>query len=248
VTAKEVPKSVVQTDHRLEGAHDRASEELAKHRWHWTLDESNRERVKVSVYARAVGRSQSVIYRHARGWDLYARRINEGGVTPEGFTIQDAVRQAESSAERQEFNEAIAEGSGRSVGSVARGDNRVRTNEIIAHAKERAERRGTSPVDEARRIAEHQRQSRETAQRERQSKSQAHFFRWNEIEGDLIVAQRKLLHALSVAEGVDFTEEEMEFIRVAVAKTRAVLDLIDLRMAGTPDIDWDAELAKLGES
>lgn len=239
-------RAVIDTDHQLEGSATRASEELAKHRWHWTLDESNPKRIPVREYARDVERNLATVQRYANGYALYLAKMADppGGVA---YTIQDAIRQSENSAERQEFNEAIAKGSGRAVGQVARGDNRVRTNEIIAHAKERAERRGTDPVQEAENIARHQVKARASAHRQKESKAKGHFFRWNEIEGDLLRARRSLLHAMSVGEGVDFTDEEMEFIRDAVANTRAVLDLIDLRMQGNPDIDWDGELAKLSE-
>jgi len=240
-------RSVIETDHKLESATTRASEELAKHRWHWMLDESNPKRVNFTDYAKAVGRSRETVSRYARGYALYLEKLE---TPPRGgaWSLQDAIRQADNSAERQEFNEAIAQGSGRAVGQVARGDNRVRTNEIIATAKERAERRGTDPVEEARRIAEHTRKSRESAQRGRERKAASRTLRYVEIEGDLAGAQRRLVHALSVAQDVGFSDEEMELIRDSVAKIRAVLDLIDLRMAGDPDIDWDAELAKLGES
>jgi hypothetical protein len=239
-------RAVIETDHRLEGSTMRASEELAKHRWHWTLDESNPNRVAVRAYAKEVGRNDVTISRYAKGYALYLEKM---AAPPGGgaYTIQDAIRQSENSVERQAFNDAIAAGSGRAVGQVARGDNRVRTNEIIAHAKDRAERRGTDPIDEARTIAEHQRKSRESAGRQRAERKKARTFRYIEIEGDLATAQRRLVHALETAEGVGFGEEEMELIRDSIGKVRAVLDLIDLRMAGTPDIDWDAELAKLGE-
>ena len=35
-----LPQSVVEEDRRLESSAESASEALAKHRWHWTLDES----------------------------------------------------------------------------------------------------------------------------------------------------------------------------------------------------------------
>lgn len=242
----EVARSVIETDHKLEGTADRASEELAKHRWHWTLDESNPKRVAVREYARAVGRNDTTIARYAKGWATYVDRMAAPRAGGAGFTLQDAIRQSEMSAENQEFAEAIAEGSGRPIAQVSRGDNRHKMHEIVGQAKARAERQGTDAVDEARRIAEQQRRSAEMDAKERERKRQRRTQRYVEIEGDLATAQRRLMHALRVAEGVGFDDDEMELIRDSIAKVRAVLDLIDLRMAGTPDIDWDAELTKLG--
>jgi hypothetical protein len=39
----------------------------------------------------------------------------------------------------------------------------------------------------------------------------------------------------------------MDLMRHSIANLRALLDLIDLRMAGEANIDWDAELEKLGD-
>ena len=41
--------NVIEADHRLVAAAGKASEELARHRWHWTLDESNNESAPASV-------------------------------------------------------------------------------------------------------------------------------------------------------------------------------------------------------
>lgn len=150
-----IPRSVVEMDHQLEAAHNRASEELAQHRWHWTLDESNPERVAVREYARAVGRNPSMILRYAKGYALFRER-QQGGETA-ALTIQDAIRQADRSVENQQFAEAIAEGWGRPIAQVARGTNRIEVYEVVAEARDRAERYGTDPVDEARQIAERQR-------------------------------------------------------------------------------------------
>ena len=48
----------------------RPSEALAQHRWHWTIDESNPERVSLSEYARSVGRHLSNIAAQVKGYTL----------------------------------------------------------------------------------------------------------------------------------------------------------------------------------
>ena len=243
-----IPQNVVAKDHELEGRSDRASEALAKHRWHWTLDESNPQRVSPREYAKVVGRAHVTIFRHAKGYALYTERMSvRPGATVGGFTIQDAIRLAELKVEDQEFAEAIAQGSGKSVAQVARGDNRHKMHAIVGQAKDRAERRGTNAVDEARDLAEQHRKTREMDAEHRKSRAKARTFRYIGIEGDLASAKRKLLNALKDAEGVDFSEEELDLIRDSIAQVRAVLNLLDLRMSGDPNVDWDAEFEKIGE-
>lgn len=243
MSSNQLPANVVEMDRTLEGRTEKASEALAKLRWHWTLDEGNSERVSQATYAKAVGRGRSVIAHYANGYKLFLER----SVSPaNALSITDAVRLASQSVEQREMTEAIAEGLKQPVANVARGDNRQR-RDIIAHAQDRATRRGTNPVDEARDIAEHQRKSRETQQKVRHQKNQQRSLRYVEIEGDLATAQRRLLHALSVADDVAFNESEKEVLRDAVAKVQAILKLIDLRLSGDNTYDWDAELARLSE-
>lgn len=240
-----VPKSVIRTDQELEGVNDRATAELAQHRWNWTLNELNDRRVTQTEYAKAVGRSQSVIGHYARGWALYRERMASSPATSSGFTIQDAIRLAGQSAEMQEFSEVIAEGSGRSVAQVARGDNRYETREIIAHAKERAERYGTDALDEARGIAERQVKTREMERRHRYERRTKHELRWMEAEGCLSKAKRLLLQVLEMAKDVPWNEEERGLLRDSLSNVEAVIKAVDQRLLGEGEVDWDAELAKL---
>lgn len=241
-----VPRSAVEADQKLEGAHDRAAEELAKHRWHWTLDESNARRVTIADYARAIGRSHSTVKHYASGYKLYQERMASGPAATSGFTIHDAIRLAGVKGEDQAFAEAIAEGSGQPVARVARGDNRHRMREIVGQAKDRAERRGTDPVDEARRIAQERVQSAAGERRRREQRASRHELRFVSIEGHLAVAKNRLTYALKEAEGVTFNEEELELLRHTIQQVAAVLELLDLRMGGAINVDWEAELAKLG--
>jgi len=241
-----IPQVVVDTDHALDGTAGKAAEKLAAFRWKQTLDPAG-PRYPVKTYAKAVGRTLSVIQRYAKGYALFIeRQENPRAGVP--LTIQDAIRLAEQSAEMQEFSEAIAEGSGKPVSQVARGDNRHRTNAIVTRAKERAERRGTNPVDEARDIALSEARARDAARARDEAEKANHGRKYLAIEGHLASAKDRLTRALTTAEGVNFTDEEMELLRSTIANIRALLDLIDLRMAGAPDIDWDGELSKLGAS
>jgi hypothetical protein len=238
-----IPQEVIEKDQKLEAAAERSTEALAKHRWHWTLDISNSGKTSFRAYAKAIGRGEATVRTYANGYKLMVERAVDAR-PGRALSIQDAIRLSGQSAEKQEFSEAIAEGSGEPVANVARGDNRS-TDDIISQAKQRADRKGTDPVDEAKDIAKRRRQTREMADRQRKEKAEAKSIRFVEIEGDLAYAQRRLTNALQVAQDVGFSDEEMELLRDSLGKIRALLTLLDLRMAGTLNVDWDAELEKI---
>jgi len=73
----------------------RSTEELAKHRWHQTVDPAGPQHPGLT-YARAVGRSDSAINRYAKGYALFIQRGSPQGGT---LTIQAAIRLSEQSAE-----------------------------------------------------------------------------------------------------------------------------------------------------
>lgn len=237
-----IPQVVVDKDHELEGRAEKSTEALAKHRWHHILDPNGPEHT-VTEYAKAIGRNRATVTYHARGYALWLeRRVSPANA----LSLEDAFRLASQSVENQEFSEAIAEGSGQPVGRIARGDQAIKRNEIIERARQRSQRRGGDPVHHARDIAAEERRAAQTRRHQREEEKQRHTMRYIHIEGELANAQRRLMNALREADGVEFTDEEMELLRASIANIRAVLNLIDARMAGTPDIDWDAELTKLG--
>jgi hypothetical protein len=246
--SKPIPPSVVEKDHTLERSHDKASEALAKHRWHWTTDESNPDRVSVRAYARAIGRHYRTIQSHASGYAEWLRVTGSEPVTLGGMTLTDCIRLSFLSAETQQIAVAVAEGEGSTPAEVAQGRNRQRLRVIEVQARERAERHGTDPVDEARGIAQRSRQTREMEVRHREKAVQRTSVRFTIAEGKLASAKRYVLDAMREVEGVDMTDEEMELMRSTVANITALLNLLDLRLAGQPDIDWDGELERLTRS
>ena len=186
-----IPQSVVDKDHELEGRTERASEALAKHRWHWTLDESNADKVSTTAYARDIGRGHKLVSTYARGYKLFVERAGSPGGT--ALTIQDAIRLAGVAVEDRAMHEAIAEGSGRPVAQVSRGDNRHRTRAVVERAHQRAERRGGDAVDHARDIAAEERQVAEAERARRAADRERRSIRYVHIEGHLAAAQRRLL-------------------------------------------------------
>lgn len=238
-----IPQTTIEKDHDLEGKATRTTEALAKHRWHHTLDPDGPQ-YSIRSYADAVGRQEATIRRHAKGYAMYVARAT--GATPGvALSLEDAFRLSEQSAEQQEFSEAIAEGLGEPVGRVARGDNAHRRNTIIGQARDRAARRGTDPVDEAREIAIRTRRTRDMNSRHRQERARRTPVRFTIAEGKLAKAKRAVLDAMRELEGVDLSAEEMELMRGTIGNLTSLLHLLDMRMAGNPNIDWDGELARL---
>jgi len=238
-----IPQSVVDKDHELDTRTVRASEALAKHRFEQILDPTGPQHA-IRAYARAVGRNESVISRFAKGYKLYLeRQADDSRVIT--LTILDAIELARQSADQQVFTEAIAEGAEEPVQRIAHPGQRHRRSAIIDQARERAERHGTDAVDEAREIAGRSRLTRESEKKHRKEKAARSSVRFVVAEGKLAKAKRAVLDAMKELEGVDMSDDEMVLMRATVANLTALLNLLDLRLAGSPDIDWDADLARL---
>ena len=76
MSIEKLPESVIKEDRRL----SRGAEELCKLRWHWTLDESNPQRISMREYARQVGVRHPAIVKDANAWEQY--RGNTSVTTP----------------------------------------------------------------------------------------------------------------------------------------------------------------------
>jgi len=63
-----LPIEVISQDADLESAIERDTAALAELRWHWTLNDSNPNRVTISEYARQVGRVKSTISTMVNGY------------------------------------------------------------------------------------------------------------------------------------------------------------------------------------
>jgi hypothetical protein len=234
-----IPPDVIATDHDLDAQAERSSEELARHRWHQTLDPEG-PRHSLRAYANAVGCNYATIRKYARG---YADWMIDDSNHP----LSDHIVYANVTAEKAEVAEAVAEVEGIKPSTVAGrrgvGDSLANVTEL---ARERAERTGTTIGQAAREITERKVAGRRAeANRETGRKAQ-HTLRYIAIEGHLAGAKRRLTDALNDAQDIGFSDEELELLRDAIAQIRALLNLIDMRLAGNPDVDWDDELARLG--
>ena len=239
-----VPDNVVETDHKLEGGVERASGALAKHRWHWTLDETNPNRVGLNAYARAVGKSEKTIRAYAHG---YVRWI-EAGAGANSRTLVECISRANMSAERAELVEAVAEANQVSF-QTARQDY---ANEV-SRLRETVERKveenpDLAPEDRShyvRKIAGIQSARRSANSRHREAVAQDRTHVFVTIDSAISKARRYLTEALDAAKNSDLDEDSTEILTESLNRLRALSDLLGMAITGSVDIDWDAELINL---
>lgn len=236
---EQLPPAVVATDRRLDDNAKRASEDLARHRWHWTLDETNPDRVSIRAYARAVGRHNTVILKQVNGYSAWVLRPDAA--------LNEHIERAGMSAEREAAAEAVATARGTSFGQArkSRPDEVRRVREM---ARERAEQNETTVEDEAPKVAEWIVRAEKAEQKRTDERKDRLGLRFVEMEGHLAAAKRKLTDALNLAHAVPWGDEERELLRDSVANIQALLALVDTALGGMADVDWDAELAKLAEA
>lgn len=234
----ELPNNVVDMDHRLEMAEHKASEALVKHRWHWTLDESNPKRVSVRAYARAVGRTFSTVQGQVNG---YENLIND----PAGRVgLNEHIERARVGAEKEAVIDAVAKARGTAFQHTrqSRLDEVKRVRQI---ARDRAEQNNTTVEEEAPKVAEWIVKAEKAEAKREQAAKQKHSLKFVQIEADLRKMLRLASNVLNDSHGVPFTDEEKELLAETIGKVRALLNLIDLRFADAADVDWDAELEKI---
>jgi len=238
-----LPTTVVEQDRTLQ----RSADQLMELRWHWTLDETNPERVSQREYARQVGVDQSKINVDANAWADYLAGQSDAqqGITPGAPQSPGDYRTLRKmSGERQQATKAVAKATGKAVSTLATHD-RGEVDAVLNTARERAVDRGTTVEHEIDRAAEARARARKAAERDADERRQASTARYLEIEGHLGAAMQRLRKVLDSSKDVEFTDEERELLVATLGKLRALLGLIDLRIAGDTDVDWDAELTKL---
>ena len=237
-----LPTEVVERDRRLQ----RSADELMELRWHWTLDESNPDRVGFSEYGRQVGRGEAAIRRDANAWAAWRESQTSSGSGRTPGTPQTPTDYRELSrlgSERQEAAKAVAQATGEAVSSVARAK-REEVDAVLSTARERAVDRGTTVEHEIQRAAEWRTKTRKAAEREKDERRKRSTMRFVEIEGHIGAAMQRLRKVLDTSQDVDFNDEERELITESLAKLRSLLNLIDVRITGNTDIDWDAEFER----
>lgn len=224
---------VAKRDEALRASVDNASEALAKHRYDNTIAVG----ISFREYARKCGVAHQNVQAYAKAHEM--------AVSDCHLSISDALVKASTSTERADVIEVVAEARGTSMKNVQAhlGDEVRRVRNM---ARERAERRGTSVRDEAEVIARTVvRQERTLAQRHTDRKAKVDL-RYLELERHLMTARRALTNAVAV--DVELEDEHIELLSHAIGIVRDLVSLVDLKFVGAGDVDWDAELARLGEA
>lgn len=241
----DLPNEVVESDHKLEQSASKAGESLAKHRWHWTLDESNPDRVSMHEYAKAVGRNRRTIQSYAKGYGMW---LAAGGGTSTSPLIEHMQR-AITSAETTEIVEAVAEANQVNFRTARQKytPDVQRVRDAVEKAVERKpEMTSEEKTDYAKRTAEtiaRSKASEATRRTERAKQRSAMYMR---IDAKLAHARSDLQDVLNYGKDLGLSSDETEDVKGALDKIKSFANLIDLALTGSMDVDWDAELAKIG--
>jgi hypothetical protein len=237
----ELPAEVVEADHRLEKATDSASEKLARHRWHWTLDESNPGRVSLRAYARAIGRQFATVRGYAEGYRTFA----DPGTR---ISLSEAIERARLSQERETLVEAVADANQVEFTTARRqyGSDVARVREAVEREVERRPAMTTEErADTARQVAKNFARSRAADAQWKEDQKRRRTGRYIELDASLTKVKRLLTDSIQTARDVEFDTDEVELLEVALESVRSVLALLHAAIAGRANVDWDAEMQRL---
>jgi hypothetical protein len=239
-----VPAKAVAEDHRLEQSASKASESLAKHRWHWTLDETNPARVSVNAYAKAVGRSEPTVRAYVQGYADWS-----SSTSTRTSTLIECMERSKVSAEKAALVDAVAEANQvnfRTANTNYRPDiSRVR--DAVEQAVERKpDMTADDKADYAKRTAQTIARSKAADAKRTKERAAQRSVMFMRIDAKLAHARGDLRDVLEFGRDLGLGDDEIEDVKEALAKIKSFADLIDMALTGSMDVDWDAELAKIG--
>ncbi len=231
--------AAIQEDRKLEARQERGLEELARHRWHWTKDEQNPDRITIAEYAERVGRSRSAIARMVNG---YAAWVDGHHLVP----LADAIATANMSEEKAAVVREVAKAAGWTEGRVRSMESRM-VQDVRERAQERATERGTSVDEEIPHVARTAAAVRQSQAKQRKEQRASKSARLLAAEGRMAAVLKALRELLADAEAEDFTTDEIDLILKLIRQSRAFLGLVEVKLTGDDSgTDWDAELQSLG--
>ena len=233
-----VPHDAVQQDLKLEARADRAGKDLAAHRWHWTLDPGNPDRVSFHAYGAAVGRSFTSIRRQATGYDNWLKDPS--------VSLTDHIARANMSEQRALTAQAVADAYGIKVATVAVNHSDVLA-ELMAQAQRKVEPGKVEFADALSDVMEFHKKAKKAREEKTTRMKARHGIRFVAVEAEINRSHNAVTRALNEAHGVEWTEHEEQLLRESVARLKAVVSLLEMSVAGVTDIDWDHELAELNK-
>lgn len=243
-----LPAGVVEKDRKLEDANTKTTEALAKHRYFWTLDESNPNRVSLGAYARATGKNLATIRNHARGYELWLGQAHG----PRPMALAECIERARMSADKVEIVEAVAEANNVEF-KTAKERHAPDVNRVKAAVERKVERQPDITPEEkqdyTKKVAKTYALSRQAEQRRTANRKKNRSLRYINIEAELAQARRCLSRILDEARGAerDFTDDEIALLSRAFDGLVATLNVARMAVLDAISVDWDAEMAKLQE-
>ncbi len=190
-------------------------------------------------WADDIGASQSTASRWARVWERYA---------------------SHSDSERPAFADAVAEAAGMPLDRQERRENEAMSN-LRKASPERKRQVARELLDDpevandpgvrarvtSEPSAERMAQQRDFEERQRQQRQARHGMRYMAASDNLGKIKKLARDTLSECQGVEFDAEERELLGDDIDQAIAALNLLKAGVVGSTDVNWDAELAKLGD-
>lgn len=236
---------VIQEDNRLDRRHQSSLSALCEHRWHWTLDETNPERVSLAEYARQVGRASSTINTQAHGFAFW---VDAG--RPDSPSLTDFIVRANMGEEFGTVIETIAQARGQSYRTtreqfsgyarvVASQARQIVANDPSLDYRDAVRQLVNGGEDEV--LTDELRAEKQEMRR--------NVFRHTDAIGAIYRGRQATANAIELVRNVQWTDEEHAQLADAVAKFAAAVGLLEVAILGSKqNINWDAELAKLNAS
>lgn len=251
------PAQIAAEDQRLEQAEHRAGGQLAQHRWHWTLDEANPERTSFLAYARLVNRDEATIRRYANGWASYLTQQSSevSSELASNMSPADHIARQGYSEERRTAIQSVADAHGISF-DYARQQYRDEIDRVQLAAQHEAESNPQAAPDQRQKVMERAAKnivtSRSVARDSRERLGRSKPALAVLIDGELGKSRQALVAALNFARSGEIGTMPPELaghLQKALDDIEALLQMVRTAIGGGPgaNIDWDAELARLGD-
>lgn len=239
-----LPVSAIKEDKRLEGEASSASEQLSRHRWHWTLNQDNPKRVSIREYARAVGRSERVVRVQVNGY------VEWSTATGSRRSLSESIERAAVSAEKAELVEAVAEANEVTFQTARQNyaSDVTRVREAVErHVEKKPEITPEEKTHYTKKVAKTMARSRQAAEQRETQRAERRTARFMTIDGEIAQAIRCLNRALHEARHGGLESDAVEMLESSLDRLRSLTDLVRLAIVGSVDVDWDEELMKLGQ-